>query len=255
MRVLFIHRTWPAQFGHVGLWLARSGEFEVTFLSRRPPDIQGGIERLQYSVPKGVKSSGHSCLRNVESSVYESLAVFDALRGRPDVQPDLIVAHSGFFHSVYLRELYDCPIVNYFEYFYRPGADSGYREDLPGVLDHRTSKNLRLRTRNATLLLDLDNCDAGYSPIRWQRDCLPREYHPKVSVLFDGVDTTFWKHVEAPSRKIGDREIPEDKLVVTYVARGLEPIRGFDIFMDFAQRLMERRDDTVFVVVGHDKIV
>ena len=37
-------------------------------------------------------------------------------------------------------------------------------------------------------------------------------------------------------------------------ARGLESMRGFDIFMKMAKCLCERRKDVVFVVVGEDRI-
>src|SRR5262249_2935677 len=37
------------------------------------------------------------------------------------------------------------------------------------------------------------------------------------------------------------------------VSRGLESMRGFDIFMQAAKRLCERRRDVVFAVVGDDK--
>ena len=106
---------------------------------------------------------------------------------RPDIQPDLIVGHSGFVSTLYLRELYDCPIINYFEYFYRTRqSELDFRKDLPqcGEMDR-----LRARTRNAMLLLDLENCDQGYSPTHWQRDRLPKEFQEKVRVIFDGVDT------------------------------------------------------------------
>lgn len=42
--------------------------------------------------------------------------------------------------------------------------------------------------------------------------------------------------------------------IVTYVSRGFESIRGFDIFMKTAKRLAEQRSDVVFVVVGQDRI-
>jgi len=42
--------------------------------------------------------------------------------------------------------------------------------------------------------------------------------------------------------------------VVTYVSRGMESIRGFDIFMQVARRLCQRRRDVLFVVVGEDRV-
>jgi glycosyltransferase involved in cell wall biosynthesis len=43
--------------------------------------------------------------------------------------------------------------------------------------------------------------------------------------------------------------------VVTYVSRGMESLRGFDIFMKMAKVLGDRRKDVTFVVVGQDRIV
>jgi len=254
MRVLFIHNNYPAQFGHVADALNGSGEFDCTFLSRRAPDIRNGMERMQYAIAARGKVSGHSSSRDFERCSLHSAGILRALRERPDVKPDVIVAHSGFFHSAFLRELYDCPIVAYFEYYFRAGGDWCFRSDLPGAVDSVIAKNMQRHSHNASILLDLESCDAGYSPFEWQRDRLPIEFHSKVDVIFDGVDTDIWKPVDSPARQVGERVIPADTLVVTYVARGLEPIRGFDVFMKFAKELGAIRSDVVFVVVGRDKI-
>ena len=186
MRILFIHNNFPAQFGHVAKALAAETGIECTFLSTRPPDIRDGFERVQYSVTGAAAKASHSCARPFENCTWHSAGIVEALRGRSDIQPDVVVAHSGFFYTAFLRDLFDCAIVNYFEYFYHTDAsDSAYRDDLPGALDGQLYKNMRTRSRNACLLLDLENCDAGYSPIRWQRDRLPEIFHPKVPVIFD----------------------------------------------------------------------
>ena len=41
--------------------------------------------------------------------------------------------------------------------------------------------------------------------------------------------------------------------MVTFVSRGLESIRGFDIFMDVARRISLERSDVLFVVVGSEE--
>src|SRR5262249_34493595 len=173
------------------------------------------------------------------------------LQARPDVRPALVVAHSGFLTAASLRELYTCPIVNYFEYFYRTThSDMDFRKDFPVPEINR----LRARARNATLLLDLENCDVGYSPTRWQRDRLPRLFHDKVRVIFDGIDTNVWHPRPGTPRRVGTREVPDDVRLVTYVARGMESMRGFDIFMKVAKVLCDRRRDVVFAVVGEDRV-
>jgi len=56
---------------------------------------------------------------------------------------------------VFLRELYRCPIVNLFEYFYHaPYNDMGFRQDFP-------PSELRTHGRNAMMLMDLNALHAG----------------------------------------------------------------------------------------------
>lgn len=250
MHVLFIHQNYPAQFGHIARYLTDLHDYRCTFVSQRAPGNSGGVERIRYQIRGGATEQTHYCSRTFENTVWHSHAVFEALQSRADVRPDLVVAHSGFCTSVFLRELYDCPIINYFEYFYRTtDSDMDFRPDFP--CDELT--RLRARTRNAALLLDLENCDAGYSPTHWQRDRFPRLFHDKVRVVFDGIDTELWKPMPQRPRRIGARTIPDDTRVVTYVSRGLESMRGFDVFMKIAKRLCDDGRDVLFVVVGEDR--
>jgi glycosyltransferase involved in cell wall biosynthesis len=141
--------------------------------------------------------------------------------------------------------------VNYFEYFYHTrGSDLDFRPDFPYPAINR----LRARARNAVLLLDLENCDAAYSPTRWQRSLFPAMFREKIRVIFDGVDTNIWHPQSEAPRRIGNFTLPEGVRLVTYVARGMESMRGFDIFMRAARLLSERRPDVFFVVVGEDRV-
>src|SRR5262249_15411067 len=155
-----------------------------------------------------------------ENTIWHAHAVYEALKARPDVRPDLIVGHSGFGSTLFLRELYgDTPIVNYFEYFYRTiGSDMDFRPDFPSTELSR----LRARARNAMILLNLENCDAGYSPTRWQRDRLPSASHDKVRIVFDGIDTALWRPIADPPRRVGSLTIPAGVRVLTYATRGME---------------------------------
>jgi glycosyltransferase involved in cell wall biosynthesis len=104
------------------------------------------------------------------------------------------------------------------------------------------------------ILLDLDYCQAGYTPTHFQHSLFPDSYRAKIRVLHDGIDTDFWQPYEVPDRAIGGfRPAPETR-VVTYVSRGLESMRGFDIFMRVAKRICERRRDVIFLVVGEDRV-
>jgi glycosyltransferase involved in cell wall biosynthesis len=251
MHVLFVHQNFPAQFGHIAGYLARSHGFRCTFVSQLPPGRGEGIERVQYVLKGGPTEQTHYCSRSFESAVWHSHAIYEALRERPDLRPDLIVGHSGYLSTSFLRELYSCPIVNYFEYYYHTrGADMDFRPEFP----YPEVNRLRAHARNVVLLLDLESCDLGYSPTRWQRDRLPLTYRPKVRVVFDGVDTGLWHPRPGLPRRFGNWTVPDGAKLVTYVSRGFESIRGFDIFMKAANILCRRRRDVVFVVVGEDRV-
>jgi glycosyltransferase involved in cell wall biosynthesis len=252
MHVLFVHKNFPAQFGHVARWLVDRHRYRCTFVSEKPPADLNGIERIQYRFTSGSTDDTHFLSRTFVNQVGHSHGLFEALQARPDIQPDLIVAHSGFVSPLYLRELYDCPVVSYFEFFYHPhDSDMDFRRDLP---PYGVPEFLRARTRNAIFLLDLHNCDAGYAPTEFQRRQLPAEYQYKLHTIFDGIDTSLWRPMENPSRRIAQWDLPRDKKIVTYVSRGMEAMRGFDIFMKVAKRLCDARDDVVFVVVGEDRV-
>jgi glycosyltransferase involved in cell wall biosynthesis len=251
MHILFIHQNFPAQFGHVAAYLAQRKGFRCSFVSEASAGNVWGIERIQYRIRGGATEQTHYCSRSFENAIWHSHAIYEALEQRPDLKPDLVVAHSGFLSTVFLRELYDCPIVNYFEYYYRThGADMDFRPDFPYPAINR----LRARARNAHLLLDLEDCDAAYSPTRWQRALFPAIYRPKIRTIFDGIDTAVWRPQPGAPRRVGDWAVPEGVRIVTYVSRGLESIRGFDVFMKTAKILCERRRDVVFFVVGEDRI-
>ena len=252
MHILFVHQNFPAQFGHIAKYLIQDHGFRCTFASERLAGTFAGIETIQYRPQGSATAHTHYCGRTFENQIWRSHALYEVLAARPDIRPDLIVGHSGFVSTLFLRELYDCPIINYFEYFYRTtDSDMDFRADLPGcpLLDA-----LRARARNAMLLLDLDNCDAAYAPTHWQRDQIPRRYHDKVNVVFDGVDTSIWYPRGGESRQFAGWTFPRDKRLVTYVSRGMESLRGFDIFMRMAKRLCEMRDDVLFAVVGEDRV-
>jgi glycosyltransferase involved in cell wall biosynthesis len=53
---------------------------------------------------------------------------------------------------------------------------------------------------------------------------------------------------------VGGRDLPESARIVTYVSRGFESMRGFDIFMRAAKRIYQRYPEVLFVVVGSDRI-
>jgi glycosyltransferase involved in cell wall biosynthesis len=266
MHILYVHQNFPAQFGHIGMHLAKTRRWRVTFVSEQPAGLVEGIEKVQYRIAGGATRTTHFCSRTFENGVWHTDAVFQAMAERkrvdPTFRPDLIVGHSGFGSTLFLPELFpNAPIINLFEYYYvphDPESDMDFRRDLGWAVP--TEKYNRLRCRNAMILLDLQNCDLGYTPTDFQRSKFPAEYQPKLRTVFDGVDRAIYHgHGEAlrtpdRPRTVAGVTVPAGTRLVTYVSRGFESMRGFDLFMRAAKRIYEQYPDVVFLVVGADRI-
>jgi glycosyltransferase involved in cell wall biosynthesis len=176
-------------------------------------------------------------------------ALFEVVRALPDLRPDLVVGHGGLLPALLLRDLLDCPFVDYCEYYFAPAhCDLSYRLDLPAV----EPAPFYPRCINAATLMNLCACDAGYAPTHWQRDSFPARFATKIEVHFDGIDTKLYRPRQGP-RVIARHELPADKQIVTFVARGLESARGFDLFLRLAQRIGRERPDALFVVAGDEQ--
>lgn len=229
----------------------REHDYQCTFVTNHPPSGKTELEIIPYPVLGGARRQTHYCARTFENAVAHAHGVYTACKGRNDLRPDLIVGHSGFGSTLFLRELFDCPIINHFEYFYHPhDSDMDFRPSMPP----QELDVLRSYCRNAMLLLDLENCDAGYSPTLWQKSRFPDRYQDKIDVIFDGIDTSVWRRREEAPRTVAGAPIPVGTRIVTYVSRGLESMRGFDIFMQVAKRIYEQHPEVLFVVVGADRV-
>ena len=55
----------------------------------------GGVERIQYLIQGGATPQTHYCSASFENATWHSHAIYEALKARPNIRPDLVVAHSG----------------------------------------------------------------------------------------------------------------------------------------------------------------
>jgi glycosyltransferase involved in cell wall biosynthesis len=109
--------------------------------------------------------------------------------------------------------------------------------------------------RNATNLLSLNAADWGHTPTEWQRDQYPVEYHHRISVVHEGVDTGS-VHPDSTARLwlAGGLSLSHDDQVVTYCSRRLEPYRGFHVFMRSLPKVLAECPKAQVVIVGADGV-
>jgi len=257
MHVLFVHKQFPGHFGHVARHLGGQAGMECTFVYSSLPDrfrgrLPAGLDRGIRLIPyqsRGAARDTHFCNLHSEISMWHAEAVYMTMKARPEIKPDVVVGHAGFGTALFLTDLYRCPYVIHCEYFERPEKPRLFgRPQFPPA----EADMLRARTQNATNLLNLEACTAGYSPTAWQRGLFPVEYQHKIRTIFDGIDRQLWQRRAVP-RRIGKMSIAEDTRIVTYCAYGLEAARGFDVFMKVAGRICDARKDVLFVIVGAER--
>ncbi len=259
MNVLFIHDAFPAQFGRLALELTRQRDWKCRFLvqslSSCPTPSPEMLHALEvHLVPKSAEhrtSEGIPWPQIFGHYLDQCQTIHDTLKAMPHLRPDLVVAHGGRgAPSLFLREVVDCPIIIYCEYYFaRSHRDISYRIDLPPA----EPAPFFPRSINAPTLVTLVDCDAGYSATQWQKQSFPARFHSKIEVHFDGIDTALYHPGPAP-RQIAGRSIPAGTRVVTFASRGLESIRGFDLFMKVARRICKARSDVIFIVAGGEEI-
>jgi glycosyltransferase involved in cell wall biosynthesis len=254
MRILFIHRTMPGQFGRLAASLAGEGH-EVVFVTRTTEQAIDGVRAVVYAPSRKASSGTHRYLLTCEDAVLNGQAVArHCLKLKhAGFAPDLVVAHPGWGESLFVREVFSqARLANYCEFFYRPlGADIGFDPAEPVALDDLC----RVRTRNAHLLLALADCDRGFSPTEWQKRVHPPEFHAKIDVVFDGVDTERVRPDAGARFALPDGSVltAADE-VVTYVARHLEPYRGFPTMMRAIPEILARRPAAQIVIAGSDGV-
>jgi len=255
MNILLIHQNFPGQFRRLAqTWSARP-DWHVLGLGRDTAPGMGSVRWLSYKLARAPHAQQHPYLRQMESAVLHGQAVTRALMAlkRKGYRPDVVLAHPGWGETLYLRDVFpDVRLLHFCEWFYgSQGSDVGFDPEFPSDADQWA----KLQTWNALHLLNLTQCDAGVSPTEWQRSRHPGAFQLKIHLAHEGVDTELLgpdPHAEfsLPNGHVVRAGDP----VVTYVARNLEPYRGFHSFMRALERIQKAHRTCHTIIVGGDEV-
>lgn len=249
MHILFVHRSGSGQFAALIAGLVAQGD-EVTLICERPAPAQPGLRQLAYAV--GEVSTQHPALAATDYHLRtgEAVAGLMASLAASD-PPDVVIGHTGWGGLLFARDaLPDAALLGYCEYYYR---SSGSDLDFGATAPISQAERQRIRMRNAAQLLALDTLDAAYAPTQWQRRQYPDAYRRRIGVCHDGIDTAFCRPDPQARFTLPDgRVLAPGSPVVTFVARDLDPYRGYPQFMRAAALLAERDPELILVAVGGD---
>jgi glycosyltransferase involved in cell wall biosynthesis len=245
MRLLFIHQNFPGQYRHLAARYAAQPGNQVVAVGDKANVMRPGSQ-----LP-GVRLLGYA-FEDPKSATFETPVLRAIARGRAvaagmahlrrsGFRPDIIFAHIGWGEALFLKDIFpEARVILYCEFFYRArGGDLGFDPEFPASAE----KILRLRVMNAPLLMSLDAADWGVVPTLWQQQQFPQAHQARMTLAHDGIDTD----VAVP----GERAEEE---LITYVARNLEPYRGFHVFMRAIPEIQRRRPKARIVIVGGDDV-
>lgn len=259
MNFLFIHQNFPGQFRHIAAALARDPGHQVVGLGdganlRAPAQPAERLRIVGYRHEDKPNPATHHYLRDHEHHVRRGQSVARACLElqRQGFRPDVVMAHPGWGEATFLRDVFpQARILTYCEYYYRADdGDVGFDPDFPADMDDR----LKVRIRNNTQLQSLVAGDRGLSPTHWQQSRYPADFRGRIDVIHEGVDTATVRP-DAESRLVVDGlTLRAGDPVITYVARNLEPYRGFHVFMRALPRLLARHPTARVLIVGGDAV-
>jgi len=253
---LFIHQNFPAQYRHVVRQLAAKRGNRVYFITQPNDNLMSGVIKVTYPKDERGFINCHAYSVEIDRAIHNGSSVASVCRKLRDdgFRPDLIVGHSGWGETMFVKDVFhDAPLLANFEFYYHSqGVDVGFDPEFVSTFNDPA----RLRVRNATNLLAFETADWGHSATAWQRSLYPPEMRPRISVLHEGVDTELATPKRGAAFKVPGmrRALTSRDQVVTYVARNLEPYRGFHVFMRALPQLLRRCPRAHVVIVGGDGV-
>ena len=255
MRILLIHQNFPGQFLHLAPALQARGH-EVLALTAEGNERASAVPRVLYR--RAAKPEGGSPLARTYGEMAErGLRVARAaatLRRDRGYVPDLILGHSGWGETLFLKDVWpEARLLVYSEFLYRStGLDAGFDAEFQrSTLEARVS----VTARAAHLLQALAQADAAIAPTHWQADTVPEPLRGKIRVIHDGIDTARVRPDPAARFELpGGRVLVPGDEVLSFVNRNLEPYRGYHVFLRALPAVLAARPEAQVVIVGGDGV-
>ena len=255
MRYLFVHQNFPGQFLHLIRRLLAEGGHDIVFISEANSNQIPGVRRVVYRLPEYAPEPIHPHAREWDRGVRRAEQVAGVARNLKTLgfEPDIIIGHHGWGELLDLKQVFpSTPILGYFEFYYNPaGEDVGFDPEFPADEAVRARIPGMNQINHAAIALG----EHGHSPTEWQRSRYPDWARHSIRLLKEGVRLDELAPDPAARRRrfaIGDFVVEPSDRLVTYVARNLEPYRGYHTMLRALPSLLKRKDVRVVMLGGDD---
>jgi glycosyltransferase involved in cell wall biosynthesis len=261
LNVLWVEPHFPGRLGAIAHWLVRRRGYRSWFYCHTadprehwPASVGQGLNVQTFGVGGVAKEQAVAWSRTLERGLCYAFGCWEILETKRPQPIDLIVGRtsglgSSLFAPVYARA---APVVNFFDYYNHPRQNDLTEETRESSSPTYTHWR---RSAGAMDLRELEQCDLAWTPTHWQRCLYPAEYREDFWVQHDGVDGPRLDESQSARdpdvhRTIAGRTVPAGTRVVSFVARSLERLRGFDVFWKAAAGLLAARSNVICVIIG-----
>lgn len=168
-------------------------------------------------------------------------------------QPDIAFSHSGWGCGFFLRQYFPSALsITYAEWWHSKTLQDSNLPKLTYCLSRdQYDSNI---CRNSLQAYELLNADHIITPTHWQKSQFPALFSEKMHVAHEGIDPGVFRlgsqALLQPEKPLSQKRL----LRITYVSRGLESIRCFPEFINFAILLSNNYPNIQFDIIGEDRI-
>lgn len=250
---LFVHDHFPGPFGFLAEALMDRGHRCAAIAGAAAPGL-AGLPILRWRPGRKVTPGLFPLAHPTEAAFINATA---ALRCALDLRkhgfdPAVIVGHPGRGESLLLNQVFPRTRRLAYAPYYRADGDAlGFDSEWtrPPNLEDR----VRDRAGNAALAMAYAEAERLVCPTEFQRSLLPAGLRAQASVIHEGIDTDEVRYdPHAVVHLPNGRRLTKAWPVITFIARQLEPLRGFPTFMRALPALLEAVPQAEILVVGSD---
>ncbi|MDD2875764.1 MAG: glycosyltransferase [Acidiphilium sp.] len=257
MKFLFVHQNFPGQYLHIVRDLLAEGGHEIVFMTEPNRNQLAGVRKVTYARPPATHAGVHPSAREFDVAMRRAEAGYAGAKQIKALgfEPDVIIGHHGWGELLNLVDIFPgVPILGYFEFYYRlDGTDVNFDPEFPMPPERFGA----VRAKNGVNHLATALEQFGQTPTAWQWQTYPAWARERISIIREGVDLDVCKPDPASHKhklSIGALTVAPKQKLITYVARNLEPYRGFHTFMRALPAILAERRDVVVSIVGGDEV-
>jgi len=252
INLLFVHPNFPGQFKELLNSLSKHVNVRLAFITAHQTAEMDKVDIRRYQQTKPEPEGMIHYLGTLNQNLFDTQEVTkQAIElARSGFKPDAVIGHIGWCGLLFMKDVFpEAKLIGYTEWYYR------WQNSWEYFSDKKAPMNLKAKVRmlNASSIIGLESLDVSVTPTHWQRSVFPQIHQRNMHVIHEGIDTQVCCPKPRSELKVPGCNLNKDAKIITYIARSMEPARGFFSYMAAVEKLCKLDSELQFVVVGRPR--